>query len=190
MENEIRTFIAAKIPDLALDEIVGFRRSLTDGFKDVRWVKKDNLHITLKFLGNIKKDDTALISKLLDKILEDLSIINVNLTGLGVLPDERRPRVLYTGLEGEIEKLALVEARLNAQLEDFGLGGGKRHFFPHISIGRFKKNRAVKQVEERTRKLSSFVNGFFKIEEIVLYQSILGKKGAKYIPLHVTKLKN
>ena len=191
MNSEIRTFIAAKIPESALDSIHEFQKNLKHCFKDVRWINKESLHITIRFLGNIKAENMNLLFEIMDKTLDDFSIININLTDLGIFPDERRPRVLVAGLDGDISRLGLIESEIIKNFSDFGFEGNKKHFFPHLTIGRFNnKKNSVKDISELIKKHSPGINGRFVVDEIVFYQSLLGEKGPEYIPLHTTKLKN
>jgi 2'-5' RNA ligase len=189
MTDEIRTFIAANIPEETREKIYGVRRLLRNELKSVRWVSSENLHLTLKFLGNIYSDSSDKIAEVLDETLDDFTGLNMNLSGLGVFPDERRPRVIWAGLDGELSRLSVMAEKINKSLSSYELGSKKNHFTPHITIGRFNKHKTEKNILNIIEKYSSMINGYFLIDEVVLYESRLTEKGAIYTPIFTKRLK-
>jgi 2'-5' RNA ligase len=189
MTEQIRTFIAAKISHSDCEKIRGFQRLLRNEIKSIKWVKPENLHLTLRFLGNIEISLADSVIESIDKSLDGFSILNMNFSGLGVFPDERRPRVLWTGLEGDTSKLSVISSKLCDSLNLQGFPKGKNHFSPHITIGRFSKKNVEKNLFEIINKYNSLLTGFFVIDEIVFYKSELFKEGAKYSPLFTKTLK-
>lgn len=190
MDNEIRSFIAVKLSPDICEKILLLQKELKKDFEDVRWTKKENLHLTLKFLGNIPSGSVDDISGILDKSLNNFSKMIFNIYDIGVFPDERRPRVLWTGLDGDISKLGHMADTINKDISFMGFSKTKKHFTPHITIGRFKNKKNYNDIRTSIEKGSYLVSGNFIMDEIVMYQSILGKKGADYIPLFKKRLKN
>ena len=188
MSEQIRTFIAAKISPAECEKIRGFQRLLRNELKNVIWVKPENIHLTLRFLGNIDEVSKDVVISCLEKGAEDFKPLNMNLSGLGVFPDERRPRVLWTGLEGDVSRLSLMSSRICQGLESKGFAKSRNHFSPHITIGRFNKKKLDKNLFNIISKYNSLVSGFFVIDEIVFYKSELFPDGAKYSPLFEKKL--
>ncbi|MGM0418655.1 MAG: RNA 2',3'-cyclic phosphodiesterase [Thermodesulfobacteriota bacterium] len=189
MTEEIRTFIAAHIPEETREKIYTIRRLLRNELKSVRWINSENLHLTLKFLGNISPDSSDKIAEVLDNSLDEFSGFNMNLSGLGVFPDERRPRVIWAGLDGELSRLSVMADKINKSLISYDLGSKKNHFTPHITIGRFNKNKTEKNILNIIEKYSSMIDGYFLMDEIILYESRLTEKGAIYTPIFKKRLK-
>lgn len=190
MNNEVRTFIAGRLSEKVQDKIYGFQRKLRHEFKDIRWIKKENLHLTLKFLGNIPANSINPVSEILDKTLDDFPIININLMDLGVFPDERRPRVLWIGLDGDIQRLGHIANLINRDVSVLGFPENRNHFSPHITIGRFKKKNYGRNIIDLVTNLGREINGSVLMDEIVLYESRLSSSGAAYYPLFKKRLKN
>jgi 2'-5' RNA ligase len=152
-------------------------------------VKPENIHLTLRFLGNIDESSQGEVIDSIESVFDKFSPLNMNFSGLGVFPDERRPRVLWTGLEGDVSRLSLLASEICTALRIKGFPKGRNHFSPHITIGRFKKKDVEKNLFDILGKYNSLLTGFFVIDEIVFYKSELLKEGAKYSPLFSKTLK-
>lgn len=189
MAEQIRTFIAAKISPADCEKLRGFQRLLRNELKSVKWVKPENIHLTLRFLGNIDESSQSEVIDSIESVFDKFSPLNMNFSGLGVFPDERRPRVLWTGLEGDVSRLSLLASEICTALRTKGFPKGRNHFSPHITIGRFKKKDVEKNLFDILGKYNSLLTGFFVIDEIVFYKSELLKEGAKYSPLFSKTLK-
>ena len=131
-----RLFVAARVSNALICPLMSIIDSLRllrlDG---IRWTEPNNLHLTLKFLGNT---DSTLIPNLLDALwnpnLQSLDLHLCLSKAIGVFPNQRRPRIIWAGLKGDLEKLASLNATINANVNMFGFKNESRSFIPHLSL--------------------------------------------------------
>ncbi|HEY1371831.1 MAG TPA: RNA 2',3'-cyclic phosphodiesterase [Candidatus Binatia bacterium] len=183
-----RLFVAVKIsPDVA-DRICRAQDQLAPLLKDIRWIKRESLHLTLKFLGHVDDVKIGDIQTAAEAAVAPLLRFTVSCRGLGAFPDIRRPRVLWAGLEGGALP-ALAEATEQA-LEPLGFPREKRDFRPHLTIGRWREGArggdALRRVVDEWRNRDF---GTFAVDEAVLFQSTLRRDGAVYTKLNIFPLR-
>jgi 2'-5' RNA ligase len=185
METErIRAFIAADLPAESKRALRDLQDRLkTGGRANVKWVDPGSIHLTLKFLGNI---DAAMIERIVAVMAEAVRGVRpfpVELKGLGVFPGLSRVRVVWVGMGGEVEKLALVQQRIEAGLVPLGFVAEARPFAPHFTLGRVREQASP---EERRRlgqviQSTSFEGGGrFNVDAIHLMKSQLTREGPIY----------
>jgi 2'-5' RNA ligase len=160
-----------------------FGRSL----KGVRWVGQENLHFTLKFLGEIKEEQVAPIASALEHVLGTVPRFPIVGRGIGVFPDIKRARVLWVGLEGKA--LAALAMGVETALEPLGFAREKREFSPHLTIGRWhhfdSHGDSLRREIERWKERDF---GVSRVNEVIFFQSVLKSEGAVYMPLRVITL--
>ena len=152
----IRVFIALGISESvrsALSETVDYLRTAIPW--GARWVDPQGIHLTLKFLGNINPVLTDGILESLCRIGEESSKFSLSLAGLGVFPNQREPRVLWAGLEGEMEPLAVLHEKVEAAMADQGFTRERRGFNPHLTIGRVRDRLASSERQKVVTTLLS-----------------------------------
>jgi 2'-5' RNA ligase len=169
--------IAAPVCAALRDVIEQFARRKSD----VRWVRGDGLHVTLKFLGWIDARRLQQIEAALAQVLRGRPALRVRVRGLGAFPSFRRPRVLWVGLEGDGlgELAACVEQAMN----QLGFDPEKRGFTPHITLGRVNGMRGWSHVEDTLKTHLTEDFGESTVEVVTLYRSTLHPDGAIYTPL-------
>ena len=173
----IRTFVAIDLPEEIKADLASVIADLSKKNDRVRWVKPAGMHITLKFLGDIPEQTGGPLSVELNAVSRDFSPLGLAVEGLGVFPNLRRPRVVWAGLSGEIERLGQLASRVDKACALFGVKPEKRPFQAHITIGRLKIPTVVDLNKELRKK-------GFSATEIVLYQSELLPSGARYTVLN------
>jgi len=184
----LRTFIAFPLPAAVRDHI----RTLQDGVRAegfrMRWVKPENIHLTLKFLGNVAPADIDGIADAMAKAVGSAPVIRLGAKGLGVFPGINRPRVLWVGLQGETRSLIEIQKQLDERLERVGIAPETRPFKAHLTIARAKGNLNSKALVEVMAALGNTESAPFTAEEMVLYQSELKPDGAVYTRLKSVSL--
>jgi len=187
--DKIRTFIAIDIPESVRTAIRTIQTDIRScGFK-VRWTRPENIHLTLKFLGDV---DTHLIPKINAAIkiaVKEIAPINLGGRSLGVFPNSRRPRVLWMGLFGQIGALLRLQKKIDAQLALLGFAKEKRTFTGHLTIGRIKGKAPLRQVNRILTQYETYVTDPFVVKEVVLFKSQLTPGGSIYTHLESVSLK-
>lgn len=178
----MRTFIAIEIPSEIKSALAALQTELRRAGADVSWTKPENIHLTLKFLGEVDERRIGEIEKVCVSLAAEFQPFTLSLNDTGVFPNARQPRIIWAGLAGEIEKAVEMQKRLDERIALIGFGREEKAFRPHLTIGRVKSNR-------KTRELIALADAHrlpalsFVISEIVLMKSELHPAGARYTPM-------
>lgn len=152
----------------------------------IRWVDPAGIHLTLKFLGDI---DQSLVQDVMGSIAracETATPFSLNLTGLGVFPNPRQPRVVWAGVGGDFGPLRSLQERVDAAVHDLGFALERRAFNPHLTLGRVRDNVAPKlrsQIGSTVTSSTFQASESWRVEETHLIQSNLSPQGATYTSL-------
>lgn len=149
----------------------------------VRWVRAGNMHITLKFLGEV--DETA-IPSIVDaarRAVTPFSAMKLVIEGLGVFPNHEQPQVVWFGIKGDTEPLRQMERALSSGLTALGFPPEDRPFVGHLTIGRVKNATARGKIARLVRQYHRFYIGDMVAGEVALYESRLTMDGAVYMKL-------
>jgi len=179
----IRAFIAFELPENIRSFIGSIQKNLKyDGF-DARWVRPENIHITLKFLGNINEADTEKISAAILKTASGYTPISLTAKTIGVFPGIKRPRVLWLGIKGQIEILARLQKNLDDRLEKAGFLNENRPFKSHLTMARTKGKIKESKLVNAIKKYGDLESSSFYADNIILFKSDLKPTGAVYTKL-------
>ena len=173
----MRTFLAVEVPE-------NIRRVVHDLIQieakrdlPIKWVAFENLHITLKFLGEIDENMRSEMNSAITGACEKHHPFQTILKGLGCFPNARNPRVLWVGVEQGHQDLCSLAADLEGSLAPLGFKPEKR-FHPHLTIGRIKKPCKVDHILAK-----ALVTDTFGVDSVVLFKSTLKPDGPVYEPL-------
>jgi len=186
--DTVRAFIAVKSGENAEIALGNVLKELIKTEADVRWVHAENLHLTLKFLGNIKTELLETVTKTLEKISQGMKPINLNISGLELIPNPHYPRIVCAELGGEVDKLKHLAELVEMELVKLGFPAEKREFFPHITLGRVKSFKAKSSLVMKIRQLHKKDFAQICVESIFLMKSELNSTGAIYTELAKIKL--
>ena len=182
-----RLFVAAEIDPDVIERLCRAGSRLENSLGGIRWVRRENLHLTLKFLGQVSDERIAPIGEALERALAPLPRSSVACRGLGVFPDIRRPKVLWAGLDAA--PLARLTGAVEAALAALGFAREAREFKPHLTLGRWRafagRPEALRREMEQWRGRDF---GASEIKDVILFQSVLKPDGAVYTPLKVFPL--
>lgn len=178
----IRTFIAAEIsPEV--------QRNLTRDiarFKVmaplVKWAQPDNLHLTFRFLGDVKETELEELFDALQDGVSDLVPFAMEVRGVGAFPNWRHPRVIWAGCGEGAEDAANLAARIEEVCVDLGYERERRPFRPHFTLGRVKLPAdadGLESISEGPEK----VYGFIDVDAVVVFMSTLRRTGPVYSPM-------
>lgn len=182
-EKTIRAFLALDPPAEVLREIgrvQGRLQRLIHG--DIRWVRPEAIHLTLKFFGDISENDVENISVVVEKATAGAAPFSLAVGGAGVFPDQRRPRVLWLGMNGDVPRLLIFQKDLESKLEMIGFSGEERPFRPHLTLARIKSARGLTGLEKALEKGGEY-EGRFVASGLGLLRSELTPQGAVYSKL-------
>ena len=185
----IRAFVGVRIDPNVVEKISAVQSQLKRSLSGVRWVGRENLHFTLKFLGPIEEKKAASITEALEEALRLFPRFPILARGIGVFPDMRRARVLWVGLEGQ--SLLPLATRVETALEAVGFQREQRGFKPHLTIGRWRNfNGSPELLRSEIGSWKGYDFGQSWVREVVFFQSILRSEGAIYHPVSVIRLSN
>lgn len=148
----------------------------------VNWVEPHNIHVTLKFLGEIGQDQLEGLYEGVSEGVRGLAPFEIGLSGLGAFPNFRRPRVVWIGVERGRERLVELQRRLEESIGHRGFPRDNRKFSPHLTIGRVKSPRGVDDLVD-TIKATPFESGSIRVDEVVVMKSTLTPEGPIYASL-------
>ena len=177
----MRLFVALELSDAVRSAIHDLMGRLQHARADLRWVRPEGMHLTLKFIGEVPEEKLAPIKQALADVRSPRPV-EMNFRGLGYFPNQRRPRVLWVAIEAS-ENLAELAAQVEAALEPLGIERENRAFVPHLTLGRFKSDRRLARLQEEIAALPSTEFGRVETGELFLFQSKLSPKGAEYTKL-------
>ena len=183
-DKTIRAFLAIAPPAEILSEIGRIQNRLRPSCPfDIRWLKPEGIHLTLKFFGQISADDVAALAGVVEKHSSVLTPLQLVVKKLGVFPSWQRPRILWIGLTGETATLAALQKCLERDWEECGFAREDRSFRPHMTIGRIKSSRLSGEPAEFMAQTEESSAGSFRATGLTLFQSVLTPQGADYTPL-------
>ena len=182
-KETIRTFIAVELPEEIHHKLQQLQNDFRTSMPDVRWTKPGNIHLTLKFLGDVQLSRTDRITSSLKDIGGQFSPFAMSLAGMGAFPNSRKPRIVWVGVDKGADTLVEIANSIEASMKQLGFPKEKRPFTPHLTVGRI---RQLKNPEAMTKALEqSKVGelGRFAVEKISFVRSQLDPAGSIYTTL-------
>ncbi len=179
----MRTFIAVALQDHIIDAVNKFLLKTTQEVKNnkISWVKKENLHITIKFLGEIKENQVEIVEKVLSEVAKYIKSFEVEVKEMGVFPNINSPRVIWIGIKDETKSLSSIANFVEEKLSQFDFPKENKEFTAHLTIGRVKKLTDINEIKTYIEKYKNIDLGKNKIDNITFFQSILHPQGPQYI---------
>lgn len=183
-DKTIRAFLAIAPPAEIWQEIGKIQNRLKRSCPfDIRWLKPESIHLTLKFFGGASRDDIVALSRVVEQHSSVFAPVQLTVAKLGVFPSLQRPRVLWIGLSGETTPLSTLQQNLEQGWADCGFAKEDRPFRPHLTIGRIKSSRLVGDPVKFLAQAGDWSAGSFRADGLTLFQSELTPQGAVYTQL-------
>ena len=155
---------------------------------DVKWVRPENIHLTLKFFGNVEESRVEPILQSIEGLIRRTSPFSTKVQGMGAFPHSKNPRVIWMGLIDETKGLTSLQKSLEGALEKIGFEPEGRPFQPHLTLGRVKSSREKDDLIEKMEKHREEAFGEVEVEEVILFKSELKPTGPIYTVLRKLKL--
>ena len=185
--DTFRLFIAVTVPEDIKTEIedaqAALRRALPK--ECVRWAKREQFHLTLKFLGNVEAQRIGPLTDAVRAACQSFAALELRAERVGFFPDRRSPRVVWAGVHDRQEQLPLVQRAIEAATHDFTAEASEKAFTGHITLGRIKGLRRpeVTALTEVASGLATRLFGAWTAHEAELIRSQLSPAGARYTTL-------
>jgi len=190
--SRLRAFIAVEIPlDIRVDIEHATSNLRRDTGSLIRWVAVENMHLTLKFLGDIPTANMEVLTQMIRAEADSFNCFDIHLTGIGSFPNPKRPRVIYIGIQAPAE-LEAFQRQLESATRRLGYNSEERAFAPHLTIGRVRQNIPQDDQQKIRRALeASKIDspGTAKVNSVHLYKSDLKPTGPVYTKLFSAHLR-
>lgn len=185
----MRLFVAVNLPEAQRERIHAAMQDLHGTRLPVRWSDPSAYHVTLKFLGEVRKELVPRITEVMDRVAEATLPFEVELGGVGAFPTIRRPQVLWLGVEPS-PALRCLKQDVEWALSDYGFERETRAFHPHITLGRAQATDgagAFRGLDELAASIT--FRSRLKVGSVELMKSQLSRQGPRYTVLHSSRLR-
>ncbi|MCD6500069.1 MAG: RNA 2',3'-cyclic phosphodiesterase [Deltaproteobacteria bacterium] len=180
--HTIRTFLAVNVSIETTRKITAFQDQLKEFFRAetdrVSWVPSANIHQTIRFFGDVDPELTEAVEAAMGRASKSIASFSVRAVGLDAFPNAQHPRVLWVGLRDEDGGLEMLFSAVEVELEQVGFARDSRGLSPHLTIGRVR--HSDRDISDLVELNSDKDFGVSRVEECVLYESVLHRKGAEY----------
>jgi len=184
----MRCFIAIELSQETRGVLDKIQEELKQTIHGVKWVKPDNIHLTLKFIGNVEEETVDKIKEAMTQAASQTQPFKIKLSSAGAFPTPERPRVIWIGIEEGRKESTDIASSVEEKLIPLGIEKENRAFHPHLTLAR------VKFLKDKSSVKNAFTS--LKIpqiemtaEKVTLFQSTLSREGAVYSVLHEADLK-
>ncbi|MCW4052785.1 MAG: RNA 2',3'-cyclic phosphodiesterase [Candidatus Bathyarchaeota archaeon] len=182
MAESIRSFIAFDLrnPEI-LEKISDVQKKLKETGANLKLVDPQNIHITLRFLGNIQPPLVDKIYREMEQI--DFESFQIEICRIGAFPTLRHPRVIWAGIQKNLDKLEMISRQLVSRLGVLGFPSDSKPFSPHITFARVRSSRNKAELIDRMNELADYEFGVLRLDCLKLKKSVLAPRGSIYTTL-------
>src|ERR1700682_1927869 len=177
----MRLFIALEVPEALRENLASVQTKLRAPGTEFRWVRPENFHVTLKFIGGASREELEGITEVLRAVRPD-GAVKADFRGLGHYWNAKRGGVFWATMEAS-DGLKQLARQINLRLSHLGMPADERPFLPHLTLARFKRGNALPVIRAALNEYSGREFGSMQAEEFHLMESQLGRGGSKYTTL-------
>jgi 2'-5' RNA ligase len=182
-----RLFVAIPLPETVRDEILRVQGELRPLLprEAARWTRSDQLHVTLRFLGNVAVEAIETLRQSVGAVCLNASPLALRAQGVGFFPNPRSPRVVWVGINGSGERLSDLQAKIEAAVSPFSPEPGEKNFAGHVTLARLKHPRPadVRELIARAQSHDAKTFGNWTAENVEIIRSELSPIGTRYTSL-------
>ena len=189
----VRAFIAINLSNEVIDHlarvILDLQKRMPSGV--VKWSSPKNIHLTLKFLGDVSVHNLDLLKDALRMDAAGREVFDISVGGMGVFPKITQPRVIWVGVEAP-DDLASLQRAIENDMQRLGYVRERRSFTPHLTLGRVSRNANSHELRQVIQVLQDYKVGFLGVSRVIavyLYRSDLNPGGAVYTSLFTAPLR-
>jgi RNA 2',3'-cyclic 3'-phosphodiesterase len=193
MPEQIRTFIAIELDDPQKNALAELQSRLKrePGSNAIRWVTPDNIHLTLKFLGNVAAEKQPTLHDAIASACAGSAPFVLRLDGVGAFPNAHRPNVIWVGMEGDVETATKLAKKIDDACTLLGFPSEERPFSPHLTLGRVKRDASARDrqaIGEMLAQAQAHDLGECHVEGVCVMKSELRPVGSVYTRLAIIRL--
>ena len=185
----MRCFISISLPEETKKGILAIQAKLKTSAADVTWSRPGGMHLTLKFLGEIEENSLPRIETAMNRTVNAFDPFSLDVSGIGVFPDAKRPRVVWIGINEDGDNLVRLQRDIEKELEIAGFPKEDRRFTAHITLGRIRSNKNISKLSGLIEEDKDIELGKFEALNIHLMKSELRPEGSVYTQLYSVSLK-
>lgn len=176
----MRLFVAIPVSEPIREHAAAIKRELEQSRPDVKWVEAENYHLTLKFLGEVEAEYLDAIISKLQMAAQACPPYVLETRGVGFFPNHNRPRVIWAGIKGEINKSEFLGERIDTYLAELGFDPEKRRSF-HLTLGRVRSDLGLDELRLKTAGVNKRGDSVsFHVDRFLLMLSKLTPRGPQY----------
>ena len=181
--SRLRTFIAVELAASVIGKAQELIKRLQAAGADVNWVKSPQMHLTLKFLGDVPDTETPEICRVVAETARRFEPFELICRGAGAFPDVHQPRTIWLGFSQGVSELTELQRLIDDALKkEMGFGKEPRRFHPHLTLGRVKRfdEMSRAKLEKLLTDSANYDADLAVIEEVVVFASFLGRHGPSH----------
>ena len=180
----MRTFIAIPLPENIHKALFLVQDILQKSNADIKWVNPANIHITLKFLGDINDKTMGLIAQAVRETSKHHARFDISISRIGVFPSMLHPQTIWAGIDKGSPACMILQNQIEICAEKFGIKKEARRFFPHLTLGRVRSQKNKQALIEILEKEKDFsISTKIPVNKLVLFSSLLTPQGPIYSSL-------
>jgi RNA 2',3'-cyclic 3'-phosphodiesterase len=189
MKKTLRTFVAVEITAPIRARAGELIAALGGTTADVKWVEPHNLHLTLKFLGEVHQREIAEVCQAVARGAAQVAPFDLEVCGAGAFPNAVRPRTVWIGAAAGAESMIRLHDRVESALADLGYREEHRRFQTHITIGRVRGGGpGITELGELLQRQADVLIGSMSVEKVTVFCSTLTPAGPIYEVLGTARL--
>lgn len=183
----MRTFIAIELSEDIRSSLTQIQSHLKYSGADVKWAEKNNIHLTLKFLGEISEEKLQQVIAALEIIAKESHAFEISIKDIGAFPNIDHPRVIWVGLDKGAEESKVLAEKIDEELFKIGFEKETRPFAAHLTIGRVRSPKNKRALKDKITQYAVRNTLYEYVSSVILFQSKLTPKGSIYTKLHEAK---
>jgi 2'-5' RNA ligase len=177
----IRTFVAVNLAAGVKDRLTAIQKQLAEHHGEVKWVRLENMHLTLLFLGEVEQLDVVEICRVVQARSRKHKPFTLEVQGLGAFPNTRRPKILWAGITDGVEALRRLHADLEEGLLDLGCYRREdREYAPHLTLGRLNRDEGAESWAPVLATHAGWQGGTSPVDEVLVMSSEMRRDGPEY----------
>jgi len=185
----MRCFVAVELPETIRESLAELSRRVRQSRVRASWVSPENMHITLRFLGEISEKDVADLVGLLELLCEEFPSFRLTACGVGAFPSMRAPSVLWAGVQPSDGDIAQLQEKTEEAAQRLGCKKEKNRFHPHVTFARIRDPRDAAGLTRFLENERNWCAGEFDVSRITVFRSELTPRGPVYTKLHTVSLR-